>query len=575
MNKFKRYSHTSISVFLLVFCSLGLVACGFPTSGPADRHQPHNFYGKKGMVVAAHPLAAQAGLDMLKKGGNAIDAAVATAFALNAAEPFASGIGGGGFLVIYLAKEKRVTVINYREKAPSSAFPEMFKIDGEASLHLRREHGLSVGVPGALAGWNYALKKYGTRDLSEVIKKAVDIAEDGFEVSDTFSKINKDEYEKILKNSGEESNYLNEGFPFEPGDVFRNPELANTFKLIAAKGIKEFYQGDTAKKIVSAIRNKGGTLSLEDLSNFQPTEQEPLKGTYKDYILYSISPPGSGGLHIIQLLNIIENWPIKKWGLNSSAYIHHLSEAFRFVFADRARYLGDPEFVSTPVLSLISKNYAASIASSINPESPLGKYPDGDFNENDNDKESTTHLCVVDREGNIVSLTQSINHFFGSGIIPEGTGFLLNNHMDDFSQDPDSVNAPRPHRRPVSSMGPLIMFKGQEPVLVLGSPGGTRIFPSLTQIIINIFDFGMNLDEAIEAPRFFSYSVGGEQRDIYLESRISLEVRQILEAMGHTLTLREDYDNYFGGAQGLFILPRKKGIHGGADSRRDGFGAGY
>ncbi|MFC2166591.1 gamma-glutamyltransferase [Acidobacteriota bacterium] len=580
-NRFKPIFSINISAFFLVILSLLLVnACSQNVEDnntlPSDRHQPFNYYGQTGMVVAAHPLAAQAGLDMLKKGGNAVDAAVATAFALNAAEPFASGIGGGGFLVIYLAKENKVTVINFREKAPSSSFPEMFKVQGgETSDELRREHGLSVGVPGALAGWDYALNKYGTKDLSDVIKKAVDIAENGFEVSGTFSKINKDEYEKILKNSGEDSRYLNDGFPFEPGDIFRNPELANTFRSIAANGIKEFYQGETARKIVEAIQDLGGILSLEDLSSFQPIEQEPLKGLYKDYTLYTIAPPGSGGLHIIQLLNIIENWPIKKWGFNSAAYIHHLSEAFRIVFADRARYLGDPEFVPMPVSHLVSKNYASSIASSINPDKPLGNYPFGDFDEKDNEKESTTHLCVVDKEGNIVSLTQSINHFFGSGIIPEGTGFLLNNHMDDFSRDPESANAPRPNRRPVSSMGPLIMFKGNEPVLVLGSPGGTRIFPSLTQIIINIFDFGMNLDEAIEAPRFFSYSVNGEARDIFLESRISLEVRQILETMGQTLFIREDYDNYFGGAQGLMILRRKKGIHGGADSRRDGYGAGY
>ncbi len=577
LNKFK---YSNFSAFLLVLLSLWLIYSCSPTAKdnkalPSDKHQPHNVYGQTGMVVAAHPLAAKAGLDMLQNGGNAVDAAVATAFALNAAEPFASGIGGGGFMVIYLAKEKKVTVINFREKAPSGAFPEMFKIGGESSVELRREHGLSVAVPGALAGWNYALNKYGTKNLNDVIKKAVDIAEQGFELSDTFSKINKDEYEKLLKNSGEESNYLNDGFPFEPGDVFRNPELANTFKSIASNGIEEFYQGDIAKKIVKAIQDLGGILSFEDLSSFQPIEQEPIKGTYEDYTLYSIAPPGSGGLHIIQLLNIIENWPVQKWGFNSAAYIHHLSEAFRFVFADRARYLGDPEFVSIPVSPLLSKKYGARIAQQINPNRSLHNYPYGEFDEKDNDKESTTHLCVRDKEGNIVSLTQSINHFFGSGIIPQGTGFLLNNHMDDFSRDPESANAPRLNRRPVSSMGPLIVFKDNEPVLVLGSPGGTRIFPSLTQIIINIFNFKMNLDEAIEAPRFFSYSVSGEPRNIYLESRISLEVRQTLESMGHTLTIREDYDNYFGGAQGLMILPRKRGMHGGADSRRDGYGAGY
>lgn len=499
------------------------------------------------MVVAAHPLAAQAGLEMLKKGGNAIDAAVTTAFALNASEPFASGIGGGGFMVIYLASEKKVTVINFRERAPSQASPEMFMEKGKTREDWRRTHGLAVGVPGALAGWDFALKKYGTKKLSEVIERAIEIARKGFIVSKTFSTINKDEYEKLLKNGGEESCYLNEGFPFEPGDTFQNEELARTFELIAANGIQEFYRGAIARKIVKAVKDKGGVITLEDLESYVPIEQIPLRGTYKDYSIFTNVPPGSGGLLVIQLLNILENWPIKKWGHNSQHYIHHFSEALRFVFADRGRYLGDPEFISIPIDRLVSKEYAAQIVSKIRPDRPLDIYPYGKFDERKDKKDNTTHLCVVDEEGNIVSLTQTINHFFGSGIIPENTGFLLNNQMDDFSRNPSSLNAPRPHRRPLSSMGPLIMFKGKKPFLILGSPGGTRIFSSLTQIIINIIEFKMSLDEAIEAPRFFTYSVQGKPRSISLESRVPGAIAKALEAMGHEMRIREDYDKYFGG----------------------------
>ncbi|MGD2294331.1 MAG: gamma-glutamyltransferase [Candidatus Aminicenantes bacterium] len=571
------WTKTSFSAVLLLLALS--FSCG-PTveegaEPPADRHQPFNYVGRTGMVVAAHPLAAQAGRDMLKDGGNAVDAAVATAFALNAAEPFASGIGGGGFMVIYLAKEDRVTFINFREKAPSRAFPEMFLENGETNEELRRTHGLAVAVPGALAGWDFVLSKYGTRSLGQVMQKGVEIAEHGFELSDTFSKINKDEYEKLLKNSGEDCCYLNDGFPFEPGDFFRNPDLAATFKQIAAGGIEEFYRGEIAKKIVTAVQEKGGLLSPEDLADYRPVERKPLKGTYKEFTLYSIGPPGSGGLHIIQLLNIAENWPVRQWGHNTPVYIHNLSEAFRFVFADRNRYLGDPDYVSIPVSDLISKDYAARIAAQIQPDHCLKNYPSGEFDERDNAKDNTTHLCVLDKDGNIVSLTQSINHFFGSGILPENTGFLLNNHMDDFSRNPESPNAARPHRRPVSSMAPMIVFKGDRPFLVLGSPGGTRIFPSLTQIILNVIAFRMSLDEAIEAPRFFSYSVRGKPRNLYLESRIPPGIRQSLEDLGHTLTVRNAYDKYFGGAQGIMILFRKKTIHGGADSRRDGYGAGY
>jgi gamma-glutamyltranspeptidase/glutathione hydrolase len=568
-----------LQVLFLALCFVWSTFCGTQDleqeNPPLDRHEPYNFKGKSGMVVAAHPLAAEAGLDMLKKGGNAVDAAIATTFALNAAEPFASGIGGGGFMVIYLAGDKKVTTINFREKAPAGSFSEMFFENGETNERLRRTHGLAVAVPGALAGWSYALEKYGTKTLSDVMQRAIQIAEEGFPVSKTFSKINKDEYEKLLQMAGESCCYLNDGLPFEPEEKFRNPELAQTFRLLASEGIEAFYRGELAQKIVTAVQEKGGILTLDDLANYSPVEYAPIKGQYKNYTLYSARPPASGGLHIIQLLNIIANWPVKEWGFNSVSYIHHISEAFRFIFADRAQYLGDPDYIHIPEVELTSKDYGKQIASQINSDKVLNAYPYGEFDERENEKESTTHLCVVDKKGNIVALTQTINLFFGSGIIPANTGFLLNNEMDDFSRDPESPNAPKPHRRPLSSQAPLILFQDEKPILALGSPGGTRIFPTLTQIILNVIEFDMSLDEAIEAPRFFSYSVRGEIRPIALESRILPVLIENLKELGHEVFIREDYDKYFGGAQGILILPRKNIILGGADSRRDGYGAGY
>jgi gamma-glutamyltranspeptidase/glutathione hydrolase len=521
----------SLLLLLSFFCRPGEIKIPEP---PSDRHQPYNFVGRKGMVVAAHHLAAKAGLDMLKRGGNAIDAAVTTAFALNASEPFASGIGGGGFMVIYLASEKRITVVDFREKAPSGIPREIFNDEGKIE-----PNGLAVAVPG------------------------------------TFSRINKDQYEKIITNAGEGTCYLNEGFPYEPGDLFRNPELASTLKLIVSKGIDEFYKGELAQKIVKALSEKGGVMSLKDLALYEPIEHPPLKGTYKDYTLFSIPPPSSGGVHIIQLLNIIENWPVKKWGPNYPSYIHHFCEALRFVFADRSRYLGDPDFIKIPVEELISKEHAEQIVSQIKPDRLLDLYPFGRFEEKESDDGNTSHVCVIDKEGNIVSLTHSINHFFGSGIIPENTGFLLNNIMYDFSRDLSSPNALRPYSRPLSSMSPLIMFKKEKPYLILGSPGGTRIFSSLTQIIINIIAFDMSLDEAIEAPRFFTYSSQGKARSVSLESRFPEKTIETLKNMGHSIRIREAFDKYFGGAQGILILKDKKVILGGADSRRDGHGAGY
>lgn len=542
---------------------------------PADKHIPFNYTAKRGMVVAAHPLAAEAGLAMLQAGGNAVDAAVAAAFALNAAEPFASGIGGGGFMVIYRARDKKTTVLNFREKAPAAAAPSLFAEKGDDAEEWKSERGTAVGVPGMLAGWDCALRRYGTKTLAQAAARAVEIAEQGFPVSATFSTIDKDEYEKVLKNAGEATCYLNQGVPYEPGDVFRNPDLAKTLRLIGEKGIAEFYKGSIASKIVAAVREKGGIMTLEDLAAYAPEEVEPLRGTYKGFEILTVPPPASGGLHIIQLLGVLENWPVRAWGAESPAYIHHAAEAMRFIFADHARYMADPDFRSIPLDRLLSKNYSRSIAAKVPDDRIAGEYPFSVFDAAKDKRENTTHLAVADKDGNIVALTQSINDFFGCGIVPEGTGFLLNDHMRDFDTDPQSPNAPAPGRRPVSSMGPLIMTRDGAPYLVLGSPGGLRIFPSLVQIIVNIIDFGMDLDAAIEAPRFFASSGNGKARPLVVETRIPEAVRKDLEKLGHALTLKEDYDKYFGGAQGLLFLRDKGLILGGADSRRDGVGAGY
>jgi gamma-glutamyltranspeptidase/glutathione hydrolase len=478
-------------------------------------------------------------------------------------------------MVIHLARENRTTVINFREKAPHLASPRMFSEKGEEEKEWRTSSGLGIAVPGALAGWDLALRKYGTRTLAQALAGAIAIAERGFEISPTFSNINKDEVERLLKNLPEGSAYLNEGLPYEPGDRFRNPELAGTLRLIAARGIKEFYEGEIAAKIVAAVREKGGIMTADDLASYGAVEVEPLRGTYKGMIILTAPPPASGGLHLIEFLNVIAGWPVRKWGQNSAAYVHHLSEALRLIFADRERYLGDPDFVPIPVDWLTSKEHAAALAARIRADGPLDRYVAEEHKRDERGAANTTHLCVLDKDGNIVALTQSINDFFGTGISPEGTGFLLNDHMDDFAADPESVNAPGPGRRPVSSMGPLIMFKDGRPILALGTPGGIRIFSSLTQIILNVAEFKMGLDEAIEAPRFFSFSAEGKPGPIAVESRFPEEVLGALRAMGQEVEVREAYDKYFGGAQGILILKDKKIILGGADSRRDGVGAGY
>jgi len=578
-NRSPRGLATAGFCLILWFLSLTTPSCRKPredTAAPsADRHAPFNYIGHRAMVVAAHPLAVEAGLKMLRNGGNAVDAAIATASALNAAEPFASGIGGGGFMVIHLAEKKRTTVINFRERAPRTAKARMFADKGEEEKDWRTASGLAVAVPGALAGWDLALRKYGTRPLDEAMAEAIAIAENGYIISPTFSDVSKEEYERLVKNLPEDSVYLNDGLPRDPGEHFRNPDLARTLRLIAARGVEEFYRGEIARKIVAAVQEKKGIMSLEDLASYEAVEVEPLQGTYKDLTIVAAPPPASGGLHLIQFLNIIERWPVGAWGLNSAAYIHHLSEALRFIFADREAYLGDPEYVHVPVQELINKDRAATVVSLVRDDRPLEAYPAPGLEAKEKEAANTTHLCVVDEAGNIVSLTQSINDFFGTGIVPEGTGILLNDHMDDFASDPESVNAPGSGRRPVSFMAPLIIFKQDRPFIVLGSPGGARIFSALTQIILNVTEFGMSLDEAIEAPRFFSFSEGGKAASIEVESRFPEAVIRTLREMGQEVDVLKAYDKHFGGAQGIMILQDKRILHGGADSRRDGVGAGY
>ena len=585
----------------VVLAVLAVWACrapevGLPAGPPADPHAPYDSVASKAMVVAAHPLAAEAGVALLKAGGNAVDAAVATAFALNASEPFASGIGGGGFMLIHMARTGKTTVVNFREKAPAAARPTMFTEKGEARDEWRTVKGTAVGVPGMLAGWSTALTKYGTKSLAQAAARAIEIAEQGFPVSATFSSINKEEYDKILKNAGEASCYLNGGLPYEPGEVFRNPDLARTLRLVAEKGTAEFYTGSVARKIVAAVGAAGGVMTLADLAAYAPVEFEPLRGTFKGYEIRTAPPPATGGLHLLQLLTVAEPWPLKAWGHNSVPAVHHLSEAMRFLFADKDRYDGDPESVAVPVRELLAPEAISRIRSAIAADRTAASYPFSRFDGGrspgfrpgisfrregssldalEEKKENTTHVCVVDAEGNIVALTQSIQNFFGTGIVPEGTGFLLNDQMGDFSTDPKSPNAPAGGRRPVSNMTPLILFRDGRPVLALGSPGGTRIFPSLAQILFNIIEYGMPLDAAIEAPRFFSYSVEGKPRPVSVEERFAAGTIAGLKALGHAVTVREPYDKYFGGAHGIMILRDRGILLGGADSRRDGVGRGY
>ncbi len=538
-----------------------------------DKHAPQDAISAHGMVAAAHPLAAQAGIEILKQGGNAIDAAIATAFALNAVEPNASGIGGGGFMVIRFAKTGEIVILDYRERAPAASTKDMFASDKAKEEKWTQVSGLASGVPGTLLGLKTALDEYGTMALKEVMAPAIGYMEKGFEITETFSDMIKDNYNKLVDwNDPFSIAYLKDGVPLEPGEMLVQKDLAKTFREIIDKGIEHFYGGELGQRIVDTVQEAGGILTLQDLKDYKIYRHDPVKGSYRGYDIYSMPPPSSGGTHLIQILNIMENFEIAEMNYLGPTHISVLSEAMKMAFADRAKFMADPIFApEIPLKGLTSKEYAKSLAVQIDIKNPKLEIPAGEpgiF-----EHQSTSHLSVMDSEGNAVALSQTINYFFGSGLIVPGTGIIMNNEMDDFSTNPTSPNAPEPGKTPLSSMSPTIMEKDGEVFMVLGSPGATRIFTAMAQIISNVIDFGMGMDEAIESPRIHTFSSAGKAMPISIEDRISPLTIETLMLLGNQVDVRGAHDLYFGGAQGILL---KNGVlFGGGDSRRDGIAVGY
>ncbi|HOF03083.1 MAG TPA: gamma-glutamyltransferase [Atribacterota bacterium] len=554
------------TIFLVFFVSTLLTFA-------ADKHTPQDAIAAHGMVAAAHPLAVQAGVDTLKKGGNAIDAAVATAFALNAVEPNANGIGGGGFMLIRFAETGEIIILDYRERAPAASTKDMYASEQSKAEKWTSEGGLASGVPGTLLGLKTALDEYGTMTLQEVMTPALNYMENGFEITDTFSGMINDNYDKLVEwNDPFTIAYLKDGLPLETGDVLVQKDLAKTYREIMEKGIEHFYGGELGQKIVDAVQAAGGILTLQDLKDYEIHRHKPVVGNYRGYDIYSMPPPSSGGTHLIQILNIMENFDIANMNYLGPTHISVLNEAMKMAFADRAKFMGDPAFAKDiPLKGLTSKGYAKYLADSIDVTKPKLELPAGDpgiF-----EHQSTTHLSVVDAEGNAVALSQTINFFFGSGVIVPGVGIIMNNEMDDFSTNPESPNAPEPGKTPLSSMSPTIVEKDGEVFMVLGSPGATRIFTAMAQIISNVIDFGMGMDEAIEAPRIHASSSGGKAMPIAVESRIPILTVEALKLLGNQVDIRGAHDLYFGGAQGIMMVDGV--LFGGGDSRRDGIAFGY
>jgi len=521
------------------------------------------------MVASAHPIASSVGIDILKQGGNAVDAAIAVAFALSIAEPNASGIGGGGFIIINMVDQNEPVMIDYREMAPAKATSEFF-YNAELSFKdlTQEDKATSIGVPGLVSCADLASKKYGSMTLEQILAPAIKLCREGIVVSEKLNGMINDNYEKILKHPATTAIYLSEMLPLEPGSVLKNEDLAKTFKKIAYNGANIFYEGEFAEAIVEEIKKQGGIFELSDLKSYQVKIRKPVVGSYRGYQIISSAPPSGGGTHLIELLNIMEGFDIKTMGHNSTEFIHIFSEAMKMIYADKSTNAADPDFCDVPVDSFISKKYADRLRSLINREQAMFNYspPQLTISESNN----TSHLSVVDEKGNIVALTQSINSFFGSGIVVPCTGILLNNHLSDFDSEPNRPNSIEPHKRPTSSIAPTIILKNDKPYMTLGTPGGTRIISALAQIIMNVIDFHKSMDEAIEAPRVHCLN-----KLLHVEGRIPEEVIEKLKVMGHTIKVHANFDNYFGGAQGILIDPKTGTLYGGADSRRDGVAIGF
>jgi gamma-glutamyltranspeptidase/glutathione hydrolase len=512
-----------------------------PVSRPSAIVPAQTILAHNGMVVAQEQRSARIGIEILDRGGNAVDAAVAVGFALAVTYPRAGNIGGGGFMVIHLGKTGEDAAIDYRETAPAAATETMFlDANGEPDPKKSRDSGLSVGVPGTVAGLALAHAKYGSGKLSlaELIEPAIELARNGVEIVDDIADTLPLAQPRIARWHSSAPVFLNsDGTVLMPGQDLLQPDLAITLRAIASDGPKGFYEGPVAEKIVAAVRKAGGVMTTEDMKNYRAILREPVRGTYRGYDIVSMPPPSSGGVHLIEMLNILEGYDLAKLPRGES--LHVLTEVMKRAYADRATFMGDPDSVKMPVAGLISKKYAAALRTQIgNRATPATEVRSG--NPADFEGQNTTHFSVIDSDCNAVSNTYTLNFSYGLGLVAEGTGVLLNNELDDFTSKPGTANAyglvgynanlPGPGKRPLSSMTPTIVMKDGKPFLITGSPGGSRIISTVLQIIVNVIDFHLPVDQAVSAPRVHHQ---WQPDELSAEPGISPEILDGLVKRGH------------------------------------------
>ena len=531
-----------------------------------------------GMVVSGEPFATRAGVEILAAGGNAVDAAVAVGFALAVTLPSAGNLGGGGFMVIHTAAGQEVAV-DFREVAPRGASRDMYLgEDGKpVSARSRRGH-LACGVPGTVAGLCHIQEKYGTLPLKAVLAPAMKLAREGFPVSRFLAASLRTSARYLGAHAESRRVFLNSGKRWVEGDQFTQPDLLATLDRIASRGRDGFYGGKTAELIVAEMRAGGGLITAEDLAAYPVKERTPVKTSYRGYQIVSMPTPSSGGVALVQMLNVLEGYPLARLGPGSEQTLHYLAESMRWAFRDRALYMGDPDFTPLPLKRLLSRSHGEKIRAHIGVTAAVSQKIPGLVSP-PAEKEQTTHYSVMDRKGNAVACTYTLNGGYGSGVTVTGAGFLLNNEMDDFASAPGTpnmfgllqgeANAVGPGKRPLSSMTPTLVLRDSTVLMVIGSPGGPTIINTVLQCIINVIDHGMNISQAVAAPRIHHQ---------WMPDRIDHEPYGIgpdpargLRARGHLLRRR----SVMGDAHGITYDPKRRLFHGAADPRHGGLAEGW
>jgi gamma-glutamyltranspeptidase / glutathione hydrolase len=566
----------ALGILLAVACTLPAAAQearrGLYAPPAADTIHP--VAADHGMVVAQEKTAARIGADILRRGGNAIDAAVATGFAMAVTYPRAGNLGGGGFMVIHSMERQEDVAIDYRETAPSAATPGIFLgPDGKPDIAKSRDSALGIGVPGTPAGLALALDKYGSGKftLADLLQPAIDLARDGVLVTDDGADTLPDWHRRLARWPSAAKIFSRaDGTSLREGDTLIQTDLAATLSAIATQGPRGFYEGPVADKLIKAIGDAGGIMTLDDLKSYQPVIRAPVRGSYRGYDIVSMPQPSSGGVVLLETLNILEGFPMPDMKRGSAPSLHVMIEAMKRAYADRARYLGDPAFVSAPVATLITKDYAARQRAGIDLDRAT-PWTDALSAVPPREGSNTTHFSVVDSLGNAVSNTYTLNFSYGVGLVAEGTGVLLNNELDDFTAAPGASNAyglvgfeanlPGPGKRPLSSMSPTIVLKDGKPVLVTGSPGGSRIISTVLQVVVNVLDYNMDVAAAVAAPRLHHQWLPDEVR---IERGFSDDTLAALRAKGHRVVEPMGQTS----ANSIAVTP--KGLLGAPDPRTRG-----